>query len=333
MTAHGSADLARIKEAFVEILVRKRAELSATDDDPVESIAALFAEPAPDAAVTARRESMSPQFREFLDAYGGLWKGKDETWPTYRAWMLQFAMERGVLAEATRFLDNAEKESDRVGYLARYGVTLRAASRKAAGNGKEDDAPTADADGRPVETVLSTHKESDTTGDYFWVRIDGEVGKLYADTLVFEEAEHQVLARIPTTDRKGRRILKVLPDRKGDQYVVLIGNLWGLLDDDGGFVPTHPDDDAFADWSKRQLVDEGYLSTDTGGDTPVAGRWFKPWQNKEFYLFAPHSGGDPEWAKGTDTTAAGTGATVGTTGRTIKVLLKDKARPYRPDRL
>jgi hypothetical protein len=179
--------------------------------------------------------------------------------------------------------------------------------------------PTEDSEGRKIDTILSTMKEKDDAGDFLWVRIAGEVGKLRLDGNVFAAEENEELAQIPTEDARGRKIDEVRAGKEGTSYMARIGPAWGLLDPaTRKFTATRIDDSQYASWSKRQVRLDGYTEED---GTEVAGEWYR-WGNKPVFMFWNTGNNVKEWAQGASLTG-----NAGSTKYNILSLLGDKAKP------
>jgi hypothetical protein len=149
---------------------------------------------------------------------------------------------------------------------------------------KADAMPTKDKDDNPIETILSTLKEKDDTGDYLWVRIGGAVGKLYLSDLTFDgSAPNDELAKIPTKDSRDRKLDEVRPGKQDGKYVARIKKIWGLVDPEPPhqFTALRPDTSAYSDWSGRKVFASYYLE----GDKRVEGKWYKPWEDQHVYMF------------------------------------------------
>jgi len=357
-------DLERIKQAFVEILLRRRAEQQQAEDDVLESVAALFDEAdagdgladddladddlaedgtgaaagaagaadvpgaagapgtagAPAAAGTG---GDSPQWQHFLYTYGPEWNGKKEAWGPFRLWVEHFAKAQGLSFEATRFLNAAEAETDlaaRIKFFAGHGVQI-----DAGGKAPEADNPTTDADGRDVDMVLSSKKEKDGGGEYLWVRVAGEAGKIYLDGRKFIAEANPKFDGIPTADDRGRKISQVQDAKAGTDYMVLINHVWGRLDPKTRkFTALRVDESGYADWSTRTILEDGYRE----GATTVSGTWYKPWADQNVYVFW-RGENDQEWARG-DRPA---GNMQGGVAQTVATVLKEWAQPLAADRL
>lgn len=339
-TQESPADLARIKQAFVEILLRRKAEAQAAEtddaDDPLDSVAALFAEPDEfDAPVAG--SGYSPEWQEFLAMYGNQWNGKKETWPQFRQWIELFADRMGVMREALTFLAAAEAESDeaaRIKFFARHGVTI-AVDKKDTDKAAVEK-PTTDADGRPVDQILADKEEEDGGGEFLWVRVAGETGKLYLKGRKFV-AEHdaEVIkaalgvdpAELPAMDDRGRKVDEIRSKKAGNDYVGRIRDLWGRLsrDPESGrfkFTALYPDDTAYADWSTRVVSADGYSQ----GGTEYVGTWFRPWAEQDVYMLQ-RPGGTREWARGNQLTGNAPGSAEHTIAKVLKVIAKPHPDP------
>ncbi len=348
MTAQDSpVDVETIRQAFVEILLRRKAEAAeaarptaAAPEDPdavLESLAGLFepdADPGPDenakpaAATTGpptTGPAVDPAWKAFLATYGREWNGKKDTWVKFRGWIEHFAKDRGLSRQATNFLNEAEQHADeaaRIKFFAGHGVVIETGK---GADAAEPVAPTKAADGRPVDMVVSTTKESDSSGDYLWVRVADELGKIYLKGNKFVAADNPALAGIPTRDNRNRRISQVKAGTPGADLTVRIGELWGLLNaTTGAFTAQRPDDSAFtSDWSKRTLTEDGY----TEGTITLTGRWYQPWDDQQVYLFW-RSEDEREWAKGAQLSATALGGVQ----QKVEDVVKDWAKPF-PDEL
>jgi hypothetical protein len=340
-------DIDGARELLLEIVRRKRSEPKKI----VTEKGAAYVDAA--GRSTARPvkvyTSGSPAWVHFVENYIPGWNGDEKNWQEYTEWIRFFAKDRGVLAEAERLLDAAERATSKVGFFTREGVTL--ISSKSDTKGKDEtETPEKDRDGNEVDQILSTKKDNDGIGELFWVRMKGAaVGKLYADSLEFVDAPlPKHLAKLPDKDIKGRPIRKIKSEVKGDKRQVLIGGLWGLIDDEGYFIPTGPEDDAYADWSNRVIVGNkvGDVLVATGyieNEQLYPGEWYKPWADKQIYLFeGGGGGGEKEYAKGTDrakatptkedkNTATKEGLQILPSGPVQKVIKSPK--PYDPSRL
>lgn len=329
-TQDSPVDLAATKQALVEIVLRMRAEAQtdeASADGPGEGPgsgpgdAGLGAPAAQTGG--AGKPAVSPVWAAMLTTYGREWNGKKDTWTRYRAFMEMFARDRGVIVEATNFFNTAEQLPDdaaRIKFFAAHGVVIDGAKS----DGSEPDPPKQDADGRQVDMVLATAKESDGTGDFLWVRVDGRAGRIYLKTRKFVEEDNPRFADVPTTDSRDRKITLVKPATGKGEYTVRIEELWGRINAATRvFTAERPDDSAFGDWSSRGLIRDGYAD----GGNSESGRWYQPWDDKKVYLFL-QTDDTRQWAKGEQLTST----TLGGVQQRVEDVVKDWVTRY-PDQL
>jgi hypothetical protein len=300
-----TADIERARELLVEIIGRKRANGSAQAQLAKAANARPTQASAGAPGGTPKYTDGPAAWQDFVTNYLPSWAGDDASWDRYKQWVVLFAKDRGVLPWAQAFLEAADAATSKVAFFAKQGVPLweppDSKKDKENKNKDETNTPEKDKKGNDVEIVLSTKKDSDTVGDFYWVRMSGgKAGKLYVDTLEFVEVADRdlpdKLRRLPTADYRGRPISKIKSEIRGDKRQVLIEGMWGLLDDDGRFTAMGPDDDAYSDWSNRVLVSDGYVEN----GVLIKGTWLK-WKGKDIYLFEPqHNKENVEYARGKD---------------------------------
>ena len=177
--------------------------------------------------------------------------------------------------------------------------------------------------GRPVQAILSRLQEDDL-GEYVVARIEGvdQIGRLYVNEphpFRVNPDNDRDYAAAPTTGRVpipgvpvGQPISfdEVLLDqsRQGDEGVqeckARYREVWGFvrLDARHLFTPTEPDGGSIGVWRDRFIAPDGWYPKDQRGKAAalVAGSWYRPWQDKGHYLFAPASGDGYEWAEALD---------------------------------
>ncbi|BCB88719.1 hypothetical protein Psuf_060320 [Phytohabitans suffuscus] len=89
--------------------------------------AARYAEHSGDEEVAAWDDETAAQWYVYLttsNEWAG-WSGREEEWDEFRTWFLRYADAQGVLAQATRFLDNVEQRAEgKVAALTAIGISL-----------------------------------------------------------------------------------------------------------------------------------------------------------------------------------------------------------------
>jgi hypothetical protein len=304
-------DVAAVKQALVDIVLRRKAEAEGEAEQQQE----------PGGATAA--PGVNPVWTAVLTAYGREWNGKKESWVRFRGFLELFAKDRGVLLEATNFLNAAEQfpdDASRIRFFAKHGVVIEGGKA----DGSEPEAPEEDSEGRRVDMVLSTAKESDGGGDFLWVRVGGRTGKIHLKSRKFTEEDNPRFADLPTTDSRGRRISLVKAGGAKGEYTVRVEELWGkLVAATRVFTAERPGDSAYADWSGRDLNRDGYAE----GGTSESGRWYQPWDDKKIFLFM-HNDDTREWAKAEQITST----TVGGVQQRVEDVVKAWATRY-PDQL
>src|SRR5262249_7757164 len=103
-------------------------------------------------------------------------------------------------------------------------------------------------------------------------------------------------------------------------YWARIEDIWGYLELDGTFIPLQPDQNLFTDrWSSRKVAFDSYRSYDQGSDEdegkekakekedvrPIRGEWYRPWPDRNYFVFVRNSNHQREWARGSDLTRNG----------------------------
>ncbi len=66
----------------------------------------------------------------FLAHVGSDWNGDEAAWPQFVEWFLHHARVQGLESVATGFIQYAEGEADKIGFFARYGITVTPAEEE-----------------------------------------------------------------------------------------------------------------------------------------------------------------------------------------------------------
>lgn len=178
--------------------------------------------------------------------------------------------------------------------------------------------PTEDADGRPVQQILSELTDAETDdGESYWIaKVANRVGRLHHPSLRFEAgiADEDNYLNIPTTGYFGGfhpvKFDQVVLDRtehddqgKPKRYRVRYKEIWGWVDAGGKhtFHPGELDEASVANWADRFVDKAGWRPVASRGDmgTEVKGTWHLPRPNdyKDHFLFVGDDG-TFEWARG-----------------------------------
>lgn len=178
--------------------------------------------------------------------------------------------------------------------------------------------PTEDADGRPVQQILSELTGAETEdGESYWIaKVANRVGRLHHPSLRFEAgiADEDKYLDVPTRGYFGGlqpvkfdqvRLDKTEYDAQGKpkRYKVRYKEIWGWVDAGGkhAFHAGELDEAAVANWSDRFVDKTGWRPVASRGDlsTEVKGTWHlpRPKDYGDHYLFVGDDG-TFEWARG-----------------------------------
>ncbi len=161
--------------------------------------------------------------------------------------------------------------------------------------------PTTDGQGRRISRFMQSDLDHDSKGGFYWVKIEGKIGKLYNDGGHQGEFVEQAGGNVMfPTHVKGVLIDEILSTAdKGNEnnfhLRVRIKDLIGYIDAGATkFTPAEPA--KLANWSNRKVDVNSYRE----GTTTVTGVWTRVRRSDgradvEYYLFTD-AGGRREWA-------------------------------------
>lgn len=154
--------------------------------------------------------------------------------------------------------------------------------------------PEADSQGRKVSRFMQTNRDHDSKGNYFWVEIEGQIGKLYVDGdhkgEFIENAGGSMMFPTRVGNRDIDEVIGQAPTGMGDRFhlEVRIKDLIGYIDA-GATTFTAYRPAKLADWSQRKIDVHSYRE----GATTVEGDWTRverPGGGLEYYLFTAKNG-------------------------------------------